>query len=86
MTLLRGKGQAVRKRPVLPGRSKPRLHRRQPAEKPPRQPRVVDQDNSLSFGNHGGYIANQPGFDNESGVHEKGADMRPLYAALMACS
>jgi len=86
MTLLRGKQEAVRKRPVLPGRSKPSLHCRQPAEKPPRQPRVVDQDNLLSSGNHEGYIANQPGFDNEGSVHEKGPTCGPLYSALMACS
>jgi len=56
----------------LPAKSKPRLHRRQPAEETPRQPRVVDQDNSLSFRNHGRYIANRPGFDNEAAGKEKG--------------
>ncbi len=54
------------------------LHRREPAEKTPRQPRVVDQDNPLSSGNHAGYIANRSGFDNEAGTHAKGADKRPL--------
>jgi hypothetical protein len=47
-------------------RSKTCLHRcRQPAEKAPRQSRVVDEDNPLSFGNHAGYIANRPAADNE---------------------
>jgi len=32
----------------MAGRSKSRLHRRQPTEKSPRQPRVVGQDNPLS--------------------------------------
>jgi len=49
------------------------LHCRQPAEKPPWQPRVVGQDNSLRSENHGGYIANRSGFDNEAAGHEKGA-------------
>jgi hypothetical protein len=47
-------------------RSKACLHRRrQPAEKPPRQSRVIDQNNPLSFGNHVGYIANHSAVDNE---------------------
>jgi hypothetical protein len=47
-------------------RSKACLHRcRQPAEESPRQSRVVDQDNPLSFGNHDGYIANHTTLDNE---------------------
>jgi hypothetical protein len=49
------------------------LHRcRQPAEKPPRQSRVVDQDNPLSFGNHVGYIANHPAADKRMAGKEKG--------------
>jgi hypothetical protein len=46
-------------------RSKACLHRCQPAKEPPRQSRVVDQDNPLSFGNHGAYIANHSARDNE---------------------
>jgi hypothetical protein len=61
----------------MAGRSKSRLHCRQPAEKPPRQPRVVDQDNSLSFRNHEGYIANRSGFDNAGSAHKKRGRMRP---------
>jgi len=62
----------------MAGRSKSRLHYRQPAEKPPRQPRVVDQDNSLSSGNHEGYIANRSGFDNAGNAHNKGAACDPF--------
>jgi hypothetical protein len=37
--------------PVSPAmrRSKSRLHRRQPAEEPPRQPRMIAKDDPLSF-------------------------------------
>ena len=54
-------------------RSKACLHRgRQTAEEPPRQSRVVGEDNPLSFGNHVGYIANPSAADNEWAVKEKG--------------
>jgi len=57
---------AARRRPAAPAKSKASLHCcRQPAEEPPRQSRVVDQDNPLSFGNHDGYIANHSAADNE---------------------
>ena len=52
--------------------------RRQPAEKPPRQPRVVDEDNPLSSGNHGGYIAIHPASDNERAGKKKGRRSGPL--------
>jgi hypothetical protein len=77
MTLLRVKGIAACKRSALPFKS--RLYRCQPAEKSPRQPRVIDQDNPLSYGNHDGYIANRSGFDNEPAVNKKGP-----HAALHA--
>ena len=78
--LLRLKGKAACKRPASPagGRSKPRLHRRQPAEKPPRQPRMIGEDDPLSFGNHGGYIANRSGFDNERATKKKGPTCGPF--------
>jgi hypothetical protein len=61
-------------------RSKACLHRcRQPAEKAPRQSRVVDEDNPLSFGNHGGYIANHSAADNEWAGKEKGPPWRPFF-------
>jgi hypothetical protein len=41
------------------------LHCRQPAEKAPRQSRVVDEDNPLSFKDHARYIANRFRLDNE---------------------
>jgi hypothetical protein len=37
-------------------RSKSRLRRRQASEEPPRQPRVIAQNDPLSLGNHGRYI------------------------------
>jgi len=41
---------------------------------------VVDQDNSLSFRNHEGYIANRSGFDNEGSAYEKrGRHAAPLF-------
>jgi len=68
MALLRVKGKRLASVRHKPAGSKSRLYRCQPTEKPPRQPRVVDQDNSLSFRNHEGYIANRSGFDNEGGA------------------
>jgi hypothetical protein len=63
----------------MAGRSKSRLHCRQLAEKPPRQPRALDQDNSLSSGNHKGYIANRSGLDNADNAHKKGPHATPLF-------
>jgi len=60
------------------GRSKSCLHRRQPAEKSPRQSRVVGKNNPLSFGDHAGYISNQAGFDNELADVKKGPCPAPL--------
>src|SRR5690348_12154043 len=64
-SLLSVKGKAACKRPAWPERSKSRLHRCQPAEKPPRQPGVIDQDDALSLGNHDVYIATYAASDNE---------------------
>ena len=70
-------------------RSKARLHRgRQAAEEPPRQSRVVDQDNPPSFGNHVGYIANHPAADNEWRAKKKGRHSGPFTPnsrILLAC-
>jgi hypothetical protein len=62
----------------MAGRSKSRLHCRQPTEKLPRQSRVVGQDNPLSFENHSRYIANRFGFDNEASTKKKGPHCGPL--------
>jgi hypothetical protein len=61
-------------------RSKARLHRgRQAAEEPPRQSRVVNEDNPLSYGNHTRYIANHAAADNERSGKEKGPLQRPFH-------
>jgi hypothetical protein len=60
-------------------RSKACLHRRQPAEKPPRQSCVVDQNNPLSFGNHVSYIVDHSAADNEWAGKEKGPPQRPFH-------
>jgi hypothetical protein len=61
-------------------RSKACLHRgRQPAEEAPRQSRVVDKDNPLSFGNHARYIANHSAADNEWRGKEKGPPLQPFH-------
>jgi hypothetical protein len=53
---------------------------RQPAEKSPRQSRVVDEDNPLSFGNHGGYIANHSAAYNELDRQRKKAAVAAPFA------
>jgi hypothetical protein len=83
MTFAQSKGKAVCKLPALPGRSKACLYRCQPAEKSPRQPGVIDQDNPLSSGNHGRYIANRSGFDNEPPVEKKGPHPAPFSFQMM---
>jgi hypothetical protein len=45
---------------------KPGLDGRQPAKKPPGQAGVVGEDDALSLGNHGGYIANRPAGYNKA--------------------
>jgi hypothetical protein len=50
------------------GRSKAGLHAgHQPPEEAPRQPGVVGENDALSFGNHGVYIAIWAAADNEDG-------------------
>jgi len=44
------------------------LDGRQPAKKPPGQAGVVGEDDALSLGNHGGYIVDWNGSDNEGGL------------------
>src|SRR5262245_2041927 len=92
MTLLRVKEKAACN--VRRCELKACLHRCQPAEKTPRQSRVIDQDNPPSFGNHERYIANRSGFDNEPAVTKKGPraapwrnpDRRSYFPAASAAS
>jgi len=50
---------------VRPDASKHRL-RADSQPETPRQPRVIGKNDAVSPGNHGRYIDNRPGFDNEA--------------------
>jgi hypothetical protein len=57
---------------------------RQPPEEAPRQPHMVGENDPVSLGNHGRYIAIREGGDNEDDIDEKGAASGPLMSRGMA--
>jgi len=63
-------------------RSESSLDSRQPAKKPPGQAGVVGEDDAASLGNHGGYIVDWNGSDNEmarrAANKQKGPNAGPL--------
>jgi len=59
-------------------RSKSRLHRGQPAEKPPGQPDMIAENDPMRFGNHVNHIDPCAASDNEPGLKKKGPNTGPF--------